>query len=86
MTRPKIIEAPGHIWRKHRDGWECRWQARTDLISKGFKPKSRQIFVGQEPSEAEMASIQERCRRLQDEMLRWSREHRVSRHAVEVGS
>src|SRR6185312_6351907 len=73
MTHPKITEAPGHIWRKHVKGWECRWQCRTDLIDKGFKPKSQQLFVGEEPNEIEIAYIQDTCRRLQDEMLTFGR-------------
>jgi hypothetical protein len=73
MTHPKITEAPGHIWRKHVKGWECRWQCRTDLIDKGFKPKSQQLFVGEEPNETEVAFIQDTCRRLQDEMLTFGR-------------
>lgn len=70
---PKIADAPGHIWRKHARGWECRWQCRTDLIDKGFKPKSQQLFVGEEPTETEIAYIQDSCRRLQDEMLTFGR-------------
>lgn len=73
MSPPKLIEAPGHIWRKHTNGWECRWQARTDLVQRGFLPKSKQLFVGEQPSGTEIAFIQDECRRLQDEMLIFSR-------------
>jgi hypothetical protein len=73
MSPPKITEAPGHIWRKHTMGWECRWQARTDLVQKGFLPKSKQLYVGQEPNETEIAFIQDTCRSLQDEMLTFGR-------------
>ena len=73
MKPARIPEAPGHIWRKHTQGWECRWQARTDLIEKGFMPKSRQLFVGDAPTETEIAYIQDTCRRLQDEMLMFGR-------------
>jgi hypothetical protein len=73
MTHPKITDAPGHIWRKHTNGWECRWQCRTDLIDKGFKPKSQQLYVGEEPNETEIAYIQDTCRQLQDEMLTFGR-------------
>lgn len=73
MTHPTIKDAPGHIWRKHTKGWECRWQCRTDLIDKGFKPKSQQLFVGEQPNETEIAYIQDTCRRLQDEMLVFGR-------------
>jgi hypothetical protein len=73
MSHPRITDAPGHIWRKHARGWECRWQARTDMVNKGFTPKSQQLFVGQEPTETEIAFIQDTCRRLQDEMLTFGR-------------
>lgn len=73
MKPVRIPDAPGHIWRKHTQGWECRWQARTDLIEKGFTPKSRQLFVGAAPSAVEIAFIQDTCRRLQDEMLTFGR-------------
>lgn len=73
MSHPRITNAPGHIWRKHAKGWECRWQGRTDLVEKGFLPKSQQLFVGQEPTETEIAFIQEQCRKLQDEMLTFGR-------------
>lgn len=73
MTHPRITDAPGHIWRKHARGWECRWQCRTDLAERGFSPKSKQLFVGQEPSAVEIAFIQDTCRRLQDEMLVFGR-------------
>ncbi len=73
MSPSKIEDAPGHIWRKHTNGWECRWQCRTDLVQAGFIPKSKQLFVGQEPTETEIAFIQDECRRLQDEMLMFGR-------------
>jgi len=74
MKPARIEDAPGHIWRKHAtQGWECRWQARTDLIEKGFTPKSKQLFVGEAPNSTEIAYIQDTCRRLQDEMLTFGR-------------
>jgi hypothetical protein len=73
MSPPKISDAPGSIWRKHTMGWECRWQARTDLVQRGFLPKSQQVYVGEQPNETETAYIQDTCRRLQDEMLVWGR-------------
>lgn len=73
MTHPTVKDAPGHIWRKHARGWECRWQCRTDLIEKGFIPKSQQLFVGEQPTETEIAFIQDTCRALQDEMLVFGR-------------
>jgi hypothetical protein len=72
-NHPKIEDAPGLIWRPHGRGWEARWQCRTDLAAKGFKPKSTQLWAGIEPSPKDEAYIQDNCRRLQDEMLLWGR-------------
>lgn len=70
---PKIEDAPGLIWRPHGRGWEARWQCRTDLVAKGFSPKSTQLWVGAEPSAKDAAFISDNCRRLQDEMLIFGR-------------
>jgi hypothetical protein len=70
---PKVDDAPGIIWRPHGRGWEARWQCRTDLAAKGFKPKSTQLWAGIEPSAKDAAYISDSCRRLQDEMLLFGR-------------
>jgi hypothetical protein len=70
---PKVTDAPGIIWRPNRQGWEARWQCRTDLINAGFSPKSQRLWIGAEPTEKDVAYIQDSCRRLQDEMLVFSR-------------
>lgn len=68
MTRPKVDNAPGLIWRPFQDGWEARWQARTDLIARGFEPKSQRVWTGIEPTRVEASHISDICNRLQDEM------------------
>lgn len=70
---PKVEDAPGLIWRPHGRGWEARWQCRTDLATKGFSPKSMQLWAGMEPSAKDAAYIADNCRRLQDEMLVFGR-------------
>jgi hypothetical protein len=70
---PIIPDAPGLVWRPHRLGWKAFWQCRTDLVNKGFTPKSILLWSGAEPSKTEVAFIQDRCRRLQDEMLLFGR-------------
>ena len=70
---PKIEDAPGLRWRTIGQNWEGRWQARTDLINNGFVPKSQRVWIGKEPTELEVVEIQDECRRLQDEMLLFSR-------------
>lgn len=75
MTRtpPKVDNAPGLIWRPSGKGWEARWQCRTDMINKGFTPKSQRIWEGIEPTEAEAKAISDGCTRLQDEMKTFGR-------------
>jgi hypothetical protein len=70
---PKIDNAPGLVWKPRKAGWEARWQARTDLVLRGFTPKSARLWTGTEPSEAERAWIIDRCAALQTEMLVWGR-------------
>jgi len=76
MTKPvRVRSAPGLIWRKRGKGtFEARWQARTDIIAKGFKIKSVKIWSGAgNPDETTWDVIADRCRELQQEMLVWAR-------------
>lgn len=70
---PKIPDTPGIIWRPRADGWEARWQCRTDLVKKGFEPKSQRLWVGTVPTEVEAKAISDACNQLQGEMLVFSR-------------
>ncbi len=72
---PKIIDAPGLVWKPRKGGVEARWQARTDLVKRGYTPKSKRVWSG---TEAELtptvaAIIQDACHSLQSEMLVWGR-------------
>jgi hypothetical protein len=71
---PRIENAPGLAWKPRKAGWEARWQARTDLVERGYRPKSYRIWQGQDhPDEIETAYIQNQCSSLQSEMLVWGR-------------
>ncbi len=71
MTPPKLENAPGIRWRKLRKKWEARWQARGDIVKKGFRPKSMQVWSGhlEELDADNIHYIQHRAQSLQDEML-----------------
>lgn len=71
--KPTVADAPGLIWRPVKGGWEARWQCRTDIVNKGFTPKSQRLWMGTIPNPTEAAYIADQCRRLQDEMLVFSR-------------
>ena len=72
--RPEIPNAPGLRWYPRVIGWEARWRARPDLVQAGFRPKSFGLWRGAEPTEQEIAWMQDRCERLQADMLVWGRD------------
>lgn len=74
MEKPKRVRsAPGLVWKPLAEGWQARWQCRTDILAKGYKVKSVRLWTGSEPSIEDWDFIGETCRALQDEMLNWSR-------------
>lgn len=76
MSNPvRVRSAPGLVWKRRGKGiFEARWQARTDIIAKGFKTKSVKIWSGAgNPDEIIWDVIADRCNDLQQEMLVWSR-------------
>lgn len=71
---PKMAhEAPGLVWRERKTGWAATWQARSDLVKKGYLPKTVALWTGLEPDEIDAAQIASRCQHLQSEMLMFSR-------------
>jgi hypothetical protein len=36
---PKITDAPGLVMKPRAKGWHARWQARTDLVKRGYQFK-----------------------------------------------
>lgn len=74
MSKPKFPNAPGVVVRARLDGtWVVFWQARTDLVERGFRPKLVNLWRGIEPSAADAARIADECSRAQTEMLIWGR-------------
>lgn len=71
--KPKIENAPGLTWKPRKDGWEARWQCRSDIAARGFEIKTQRIWEGAWPDAAAERLISSRCQQLQDEMLAWSR-------------
>lgn len=70
--RPQIGKAPGLTWRPRKHLWEARWQARSDLVKRGYTVKSAGLWIGTCPDDTEAAWIIDRCNVLQSEMLAWS--------------
>jgi hypothetical protein len=71
--RPRVLNAPGIQWRKRVKGWEATWRARPDLISKGWRPKSKLLWVGFDLSSTAEDMIRDQCQSLQREMLVFGR-------------
>lgn len=70
---PKLEgDAPGLVWKPRKHGWSAQWQARSDLIRKGYSPKTVRLWFGTEPSRVEAAWIVSRCAAQQRDMLAWS--------------
>jgi hypothetical protein len=70
---PKIENAPGLVWRNRGAAWAATWQARSDLVKRGFKPKSLTLWTGADLTEADCLHIADNCNRLQTEMLVFGR-------------
>lgn len=76
----RIPDAPGLVWKKRKKGIEARWQARTDIIDRGYPIKSHRLWIGDPPpSPQEREVIATHCRRLQAEMLEWARGEVIDR-------
>ncbi len=71
-----VQDAPGLKWKKRRGGCEARWQARTDLVKRGYDLKSQRLLFlpnGEELTPVQIDFIQTECRQLQARMLVWGR-------------
>lgn len=72
--KPAFLDAPGHVVRPRMDGtWAVFWQARTDLVERGYRPKVVSLWRGIDPSGADRAMISDQCNTMQTEMLVWGR-------------
>lgn len=73
--RPKIDDAPGLTWKPRKGGWEARWQCRSDLAARGYRPRTFRLMRVDKPlDDFDTAWIQDRCKQLQGEMLAWSQQ------------
>ena len=68
------LPAPGLIWRRRKDGWTAAWQARTDRVADGYRPKYVALWTGVVPTEAEALDISTRCQQQQYDMLTFGRD------------
>ena len=51
-TQPRVENAPGLVWRERKKTWVAYWQARSDLVKKGYKPGAVRLWQGTELNEA----------------------------------
>lgn len=73
---PSLENCPGIVWKPRKNGWEARWQARSDLVARGYDLKSIKVYVGPEEDFLRpevLDYISDRANRFQAEMLVWGR-------------
>lgn len=70
---PKFENSPGINIRPRKEGWVAYWQARADIVKRGFKPALVPLWRGYAPSDIDRDMIAQQCELLQAEMLLWSR-------------
>lgn len=71
---PKFENAPGLVVRARKDGtYVAFWQARSDLVKRGFRPPIIPLWRGVEPSRADRSYVSDYCVMAQNEMLVWGR-------------
>jgi hypothetical protein len=74
---PKLEKpAPGIVWRKRlkSNEWVATWLARTDIIKRGYTPRSIELWSGAELDQKQADDIALRCQHQQFDMLTWGRE------------
>jgi hypothetical protein len=71
--RPHVESSPGLTWRLRKGGWQARWQARRDLIARGYMPRAVNLWIGAELADIDRAMISDQCNELQSAMLVWGR-------------
>ena len=73
--QPKLHNAPGYVLRPIKGGWAVKWFCRTDLFTKGFRPRSYGIcHIGEEPTLVEREYISRVCNDWQDHMLAYGKD------------
>jgi hypothetical protein len=73
-TPPRVEDAPGLVWRERKKTWVAYWQARSDLVKRGYAPGAKKLWEGVEPDDIDKAEIASECNELQSAMLIWGRE------------
>lgn len=73
-TPPRVELAPGLVWRERKKTWVAYWQARSDLVKRGYAPGAKKLWEGVEPDDIDRMEIASQCEDLQSAMLIWGRE------------
>lgn len=77
-TKPEVQDAPGLVWRFRKNRWVAYWQARSDLVKRGYAPGAVRLWEGKELNEPGARKIASQCRKHQSAMLTWGRKPVVS--------
>jgi hypothetical protein len=75
-TPPTVEDAPGLVWRERTRAkiWVAYWQARSDLVRRGYAPGAKKLWEGAEPDDIDKLEIASQCKDLQSAMLVWGME------------
>lgn len=71
IAAPVIENAPGLSWESRKVGSAAIWDARPDLIRRGFEPARVVLWIGTDLTEHGRTFIRSRCVALQADMDRW---------------
>jgi len=72
-TKPHVEDAPGLVWRFRKNRWVAYWQARSDLVRRGYAPGAVRLWEDTELNEFGARKIASQCRKHQAVMLTWGR-------------
>lgn len=78
-TKPQVQDAPGLVWRFRKNRWVAYWQARSDLVKRGYAPGAVRLWEGEELNEVRSSKIASQCRKHQSVMLTWGRKRAGSK-------
>lgn len=64
-TPPRVEDAPGLVWRERKKTWVAYWQARSDLVKRGYAPGAKKLWEGVDLGANGARKIASQCRKHQ---------------------
>ena len=73
-TKPHVDDAPGLVWRFRKNRWVAYWQARSDLVKRGYPVGAVHLWEGENLTPTTAHLIASECREQQLVMRTWGHE------------